>query len=46
MTHLPFIAAAYAIFAAATLYMVADAAIRLRGATRKLRALDPRKPAA
>ena len=45
MNHLSYIAASYAIFAAATLYLAASAAARLRMTTRRLAALDRRKAA-
>jgi len=45
MTHLPFIVAAYAVFAVAVLYVSIDAALRLRHATRRLHAIDHRKAA-
>jgi hypothetical protein len=43
MNHLPYIAASYAIFAAATLYLAFGAGFRLRTTTRRLAALDHRK---
>jgi hypothetical protein len=42
MTHLPYIAASYGIFAAISLWMVLAAGLRLRRATTRLRAVDPR----
>ena len=45
MNHLPYIAGAYAIFAAVSLYLTAEAATRLRTTTRRLAALDHRKAA-
>jgi heme exporter protein CcmD len=46
MNHLPFIAASYAIFAVATLYLAIETAWRLRATTKRLKALDHRKAAA
>jgi hypothetical protein len=43
MNHLPYIAASYAIFIAVTLALAGESAFRLRGATRRLHALDSRK---
>ena len=40
--HLPFIAGAYALFAAVTLYFALGARARLQVATRRLRAADLR----
>ena len=40
--HLPYIAAAYGLFAAATLYFVFGARARLALVSRRLRAADPR----
>ena len=40
--HLPYIAASYGLFAAATLYFVIGTRTRLSGAARRLRAADPR----
>jgi hypothetical protein len=42
MNQLPFIVAAYALFAAATLWLSVDAVTRTARARRKLRAVDPR----
>ena len=42
MTHLSFIAASYALAAALIVAYAAGAAVRLRQAGRRLRALDPR----
>ncbi len=40
--HLPYIAAAYGLFALATLYFAVGARLRLAHAARRLRAADPR----
>jgi len=42
MSHLPFILAAYGLFVAAALILGLGATLRLRGATRRLRAVEPR----
>ena len=42
--HGGYIAAAYGLFAAATLYLVAGARARLGAVSRRLRAADPRAP--
>ena len=41
--HLAYVAAAYALFAAVTLYYALGARMRLARATRRLRAADPRR---
>jgi hypothetical protein len=46
MNHLPYIAASYAIFGAATLYLAIESALRLRSTAKRLKALDHRKAAA
>ena len=43
MTHLPFIAAAYAIAIGVPLWLVIDAALRTRASGRRLDAIDPRR---
>ena len=45
MTHLPFIAASYGLAAVLVVAYSAGAAVRLRQARRRLRALDPRSAA-
>ncbi len=40
--HLSYVAAAYALFAAGTLYFALGARVRLKRVTRRLRAADPR----
>ena len=40
--HLPYIAAAYGLFAAATLWFAVGARVRLARAAQKLRVADPR----
>ena len=42
MTHLPFVAATYALGFGVPLVLGAMAAVRLRGVRRRLAALDPR----
>jgi len=42
MNHLPYIAASYGIFAVVAVWLTAAAALRLRRATTRLRAVDPR----
>ena len=42
MTHLPFIAASYAVFFAAVLWLAVGAALRLTRAKARLAAIDPR----
>ena len=46
MNHLTYIAASYAIFGAATLYLALETALRLRSTTKRLKALDHRKASA
>ncbi len=46
MTHLPFIAAAYALGVGIPLVLAVGAWARLRAASRKLAAIDPRRGAA
>ncbi|HYZ20751.1 MAG TPA: heme exporter protein CcmD [Rhodopila sp.] len=43
MTYAPYIAAAYAIALGVTLCLSAQSLIRLRSASRRLRAIDPRR---
>jgi hypothetical protein len=42
MNHLPYIAASYGIFTIVAVWLAAVAAFRLRRATARLRAVDPR----
>jgi Heme exporter protein D (CcmD) len=42
MNHLPYIVASYALFVLLALGLVASTSLRLRLATRRLRAIDPR----
>jgi len=42
MTHLPYILAAYAVFAVIAVVLVVGAQFRLRRASKRLRAVDPR----
>jgi cob(I)alamin adenosyltransferase len=44
MTHLPYIAGAYALFLAGAAALALDARTRLRRAERRLAALEPRAP--
>ncbi len=44
MTHLPYIAAAYAIAIAVPLYFCLEALYRTRSARRRLAAIDTRRP--
>jgi len=43
MTHLPYIAAAYAIGIVVPLFFTIDSLLRVRSAQRKLDAIDPRR---
>jgi heme exporter protein D len=43
MTHLPFVAAAYALGAALPILLTIEALLRLRTARRRLDAIDPRR---
>ena len=42
MTHLPYVVASYSLFVLLALGLVASTSLRLRLATRRLRAIDPR----
>ncbi len=42
MTHLPFIAASYAVFFASVAWLAVGAALRLKRAKARLAAIDPR----
>ena len=42
MTHLPYVAASYSLFALLALGLVVSTSLRLRQATSRLRAIDPR----
>jgi hypothetical protein len=43
VTHLPFVAAAYALGTALPIFLTIEALARLRTATRRLDAIDPRR---
>lgn len=43
MTHLPYIVASYGLFLIVAAGLAAASAARLRGAVRRLRAVDPRE---
>ncbi len=42
MTHLPYVLASYAVFAVVAVVLAVGAGARLRSATKRLRAVDPR----
>ena len=42
MTHLPYILASYVLFAVVAVVLAVGAGARLRSATKRLRAVDPR----
>jgi hypothetical protein len=42
MTHLPYVVASYSLFVLLALGLVVSTSLRLRLATRRLRAIDPR----
>jgi hypothetical protein len=43
MTHLPFVAGAYALGVALPLVLTIDALLRMRNARRRLNSIDPRR---
>jgi hypothetical protein len=45
MTHLPYILASYGLFALVALALAITASLRLRGAGKRLRVVDPRAAA-